>query len=137
MGDSDPALFCRWCRDNPLSHDARCFGVDGDGDPVFMNCFLLPRQLDPESIYQHMTCLMEKILREYDRAPGEPRWCREQLQSSSSSQYLRKKRRWLRWTWVVDLTGFGLKHCDPRTSYKLLKLLQVAYRNRLKRCIVL
>jgi len=33
--------------------------------------------------------------------------------------------------------GFGLKHCDPRTSVALLRLLQVAYRDRLKRCIVL
>lgn len=104
-------LECPRCSQNPLSHDARCFGVDGEGDLVFMNCFALPRDLNPEGIAQHMACVFERSLKKY---PGAKKW-----------------------TWIIDMHGFGVGNLDPRTSIKLLHLLQVAYRGRLKRCIVL
>jgi hypothetical protein len=104
-------LVCPRCSKNPLSHDARCFGVDEEGDLVFMNCFALPRDLNPDGIAEHMTCLFESALKKYPRAK--------------------------QWTWIIDMHGFGVGNLDPRTSIKLLHLLQVAYRGRLKRCVVL
>merc|ERR1712107_69407 len=93
-------MTCPHCAANPLSHDARCFGVDPEGDLVFMNCFALPRNLDPESIEQHMTCLFEQSLKAYPQAR--------------------------KWTWIIDMHGCGLAHLDPRTSMRLLSLLQIA-----------
>jgi len=104
-------LICPRCSVNPLSHDARCFGVDPEGDLVFMNCFALPRDFNPSGIAQHMACVFERSLRAYPLAK--------------------------KWTWIIHMHGFGLKNLDPRTSIKLLHLLQVAYRDRLKRAIVL
>lgn len=104
-------LSCPCCLENPLSHDARCFGVDPEGDIIFMNCFALPRNIDPTGIAQHMTCLFERALQRYPNAK--------------------------KWSWIIDMHGFGIGNMDPRTSIKLLGLLQVSYRGRLKRCIVL
>eukprot|EP00931_Biecheleriopsis_adriatica_P041443 TRINITY_DN23684_c0_g1_i1.p1 TRINITY_DN23684_c0_g1~~TRINITY_DN23684_c0_g1_i1.p1 ORF type:complete len:447 (-),score=61.98 TRINITY_DN23684_c0_g1_i1:27-1367(-) len=104
-------LACPCCAENALSHDARCFGTDLEGDIIFMNCFALPRNMDPTGIAQHMTCLFERALKRYPNAK--------------------------KWTWIIDMHGFGIANMDPRTSIKLLNLLQVSYRGRLKRCIVL
>lgn len=105
------SLVCKCCSADPLSHDARCFGTDPDGDLVFMNCFALPRDMDPTGIAEHMTCAFERALKAHSAAK--------------------------QWTWVIHMHGFGLANLDPRVSVKLLHLLQVAYRGRLKRCIVL
>jgi len=104
-------LTCPCCAENAWSHDARCFGTDPEGDIVFMNCFALPRNLNPTGVAEHMTCLFERALQRFPKAK--------------------------KWTWIIDMHGFGVGNMDPRTSIKLLHLLQVAYRGRLKRCIVL
>jgi len=104
-------LTCRRCSENPQSHDARCFGVDPEGDLVFMNCFALAQDTAPSGIEEHMVCLFERALRAYPAAK--------------------------QWTWIIDMHGFGVGHLDPRTSIALLRLVQVAYRGRLKRCVVL
>ena len=107
---------CPSCAADPLSHDARMFGTDTDGDVVFMNCFALPHDLNPSAIANHMACLFERALHHYPAAPG--------------STELRQ------WTWCIDIHGFGLKHTDPRTSLELLKLLECAYPERLKRMLI-
>jgi len=110
-------LVCATCAADPLSHDARLFGADLDGDVVFSNCFVLPRDTTAAGITEHMICLFERAL---------------QLYPSSDPQRHR------RWSWVLDLNGFGssLRHLDPRTSVALLHLLQTAYRGRLKRIVM-
>lgn len=108
------ACECPSCLANPQSHDARIFGQDGDGDVVCMNCFALPRELSPRTIADHMACLFERALRQFP-APAPA---------------LR------RWTWVIDMHGFGIKHTDPRTSIELLHLLDCAYPERLKLALV-
>merc|ERR1711907_130439 len=110
-------LECETCKANPLSHDARLFGTDADGDLIFSNCFALPHDCSPDAITNHMLCLFERALR--DHPAEEP----EQIR---------------KWSWVIDLHGFGwsMWHLDPRTSVKLLHLLQTAYRARLKRLLI-
>jgi hypothetical protein len=112
----DGALRCTACEANAMSHDARLFGSDADGDFVFANCFALPHDLSPSAITAHMACLFERALQSDTKGStgGAPR----------------------RWSWVIDLYGFGLRHMDPRTSVKLLELMQVAYRGRLKRILI-
>ena len=107
---------CPSCAADPLSHDARMFGTDTDGDAVFNNCFALHRDYNSSAIANHMACLFERALLHY---PAEP-----------SSTELR------RWTWCIDMYGFGLQHTDPRTSLELLKLLECAYPERLKRMLI-
>merc|ERR1712023_86258 len=50
-------LECETCKANPLSHDARLFGTDADGDLIFSNCFALPHDCSPDAITNHMLCL--------------------------------------------------------------------------------
>ena len=107
---------CPLCASNPLSHDARIFGTDADGDGVFMNCFALHRSLNSSGIANHMACLFERALQHYPAASG--------------STELR------RWTWCIDIHGFGLQHTDPRTALQLLNLLECAYPERLKRMLI-
>merc|ERR1719492_732576 len=59
------SLECPYCAANPLSHDARLFGFDSEGDYVFMNCFELPHDISVDSVTRHMTCLLERSLQEY------------------------------------------------------------------------
>merc|ERR1712070_1242135 len=110
-------LECPQCLKDPRAHDARMFGVDPEGDIVFSNCFALPHDLTAAAITDHMMCLFERALRDHPIEPGAPP---------------------RRWSWVIDLHGFGssLRHLDPRTSVKLLPLLQTAYRARLKRLLI-
>ena len=64
-----------------------------------------------------MTCVFELALRRYPgSATTRPR----------------------RFTWVVDIHGFGYlsRHSDPRTSLRLLALLRSGYKGRLKRILV-
>ena len=56
-------LVCATCARDPLSHDARVFGVDPEGDIVFSNCFALPHDTTAEYITDHMVCLFERSLR--------------------------------------------------------------------------
>ena len=92
------------------------FGTYADGDVVLSNCFALHRDYNPSAIANHMACLFERALLHYPAAP--------------SSTELR------RWTWCIDMYGFGLQHTDPRTSLELLKLLEGTYPERLKRMLV-
>jgi len=108
--------LCPACQANPLSHDARMFGTDADGDVVFMNCFALHNDNNPSGIANHMACLFERALLHYPPVPG--------------STDLR------RWTWCIDIHGFGLRHTNPRTSLELLTLLECAYPERLKRMLI-
>jgi len=112
---------CPSCAADPLSHDARMFGTDTDGDVVFMNCFALPHDLNPSAVANHMACLFERALLHFptELHPAAP-----------GSTELRQ------WTWCIDIHGFGLKHTDPRTSLELLKLLECAYPERLKRMLI-
>lgn len=119
------ALTCPTCVADPRSHDARLFGPDGDGDPVMMNCFQLPRDLTPASLDCHMICLFERVLRALPMDPS--------MLVEAEDGHLRVRR----WTWVIDLYGFGVRHSDPRTSRNLITLLQTAYRGRLKRLVLL
>lgn len=109
------SLQCAACLEDPCSHDARFFGTDAEGDLIFSNCFALPRNLSPDAITTHMMCLFERTLR---RHPAPDTGMHR------------------RWSWVIDLYGFGLRHMDPRTSVKLLHLLQTAYRARLKHLLI-
>ena len=106
---------CPSCAEDPLSHDARIFGTDADGDVVFMNCFALPRNLNPSGIANHMACLFERALLHFP---------------CIDSKAVRK------WTWCIDIYGFGIQHTDPRTTLELLKLLEYAYPERLKRMLI-
>ena len=95
------------------SHDARIFGQDGDGDCVIMNCFALSRDYSPRGVSDHLACLFERAIGEFPKeAQGKGR---------------------LRWTWVIDVHGFGLQHTDPRVSLEMVTLLECAYVDRLKR----
>jgi len=112
------SLQCSRCSAEPLSHDARFFGTDADGDPIFMNCFVLPRDLNPDGIVSHMTCLFERSLRRFPRNPDAPGT--------------------RTWTWIIDLFGFSyIRHSDPRTSIGLLKMLQTGYPGRLKHMLLI
>eukprot|EP00928_Gymnodinium_smaydae_P071478 TRINITY_DN55043_c0_g1_i1.p1 TRINITY_DN55043_c0_g1~~TRINITY_DN55043_c0_g1_i1.p1 ORF type:complete len:308 (+),score=35.68 TRINITY_DN55043_c0_g1_i1:61-984(+) len=114
---------CPCCERNPKAHDARLFGFDLDGDYVFMNCFALPQEVSPEGVIRHMTCLIEKALREYPARPityeedGHPR--------------VRT------WTFVFDLHGFGVRYYNPKVTMRLMHLFQLAYRQRVKKMIIL
>jgi len=114
---------CLFCEADPLSHDARLFGFDREGDYVFMNCFELPRDITVDSVERHVICLLERALGEFNdavdvlEADGHPRT--------------------RRWTFIFDLYGFGLRYWDPRVSLRLLDLFQVAHRGRLKKFLVL
>ena len=107
---------CPSCAADPLSHDARMFGTDADGDVAFYNCFALHHDYNSSAIANHMACLFERALLHYPAGP--------------SSTELR------RWTWCIDMYGFGLQHTDPRTSLELLKLLECAYPERLKHMLI-
>ena len=61
---------CPSCAADPLSHDARMFGTDADGDVIFMNCFALHHDNNPNAIANHMACLFERALLHYPAAPG-------------------------------------------------------------------
>lgn len=115
---------CPTCQADPKSHDARIFGADIDGDPVLMNCFQLPRDLTPANLDRHMICLFEKALRDFPNpnAPVDP---------ADGHLHVRK------WTWIIDLYGFGMRHTNPKTTMNLITLLQTAYRGRLKKLILL
>ena len=108
--------ICPSCSANSTSHDARLFGTDAEGDCVFMNCFALPRDLHPKGIANHMACLFERALLHYPATPHS----------------LQRRR----WSWAIDIHGFGIQHTDPRTTYELLKLLETAYPERLKRMVI-
>jgi len=98
------------------SHDARIFGQDGDGDCVIMNCFALSRDYSPRGVSDHLACLFERAIGEFPKeAQGKGR---------------------LRWTWVIDVHGFGLQHTDPRVSLEMVTLLECAYVDRLKRLLI-
>lgn len=71
-----------------------------------------------------MTCLFELALKRWPYTGG---------MTSASYDFPA----WRRWTWIIDMRGFGVANLDPRTSIKLLHLLQVGYRGRLKRAIIL
>ena len=62
-------LVCATCARDPLSHDARVFGVDPEGDIVFSNCFALPHDTTAEYITDHMVCLFERSLRMFPVGP--------------------------------------------------------------------
>ena len=62
-------LVCATCARDPLSHDARVFGVDPEGDIVFSNCFALPHDTPAEYITDHMVCLFERSLRMFPVGP--------------------------------------------------------------------
>lgn len=115
---------CPYCLRDPNSHDARLFGFDREGDFVFMNCFELPRDISVESVTRHMTCLLERALREFP----------DQAQSVLEADGHPKTRQW---TFIFDLHGFGLRYYDPRVTIKLLELFQVVHRGRLKKLMVL
>lgn len=121
------ALVCPTCAADPRSHDARLFGFDADGDPVFMNCFAFPADVTPENITCHMTCLFERALRLAEARGGNPSTCDASLVEEP---------RITKWSWVIDITGFGMRHMDPRTTIQLLELLQVVYRGRLKKMLI-
>merc|ERR1719210_322800 len=123
--DTLTALTCKTCMADPLSHDARVFGADGDGDPIMMNCFQLPRDLTPASLDQHMICLFERALQDFPADPSTP------VDPVDGHARVRQ------WTWIIDLYGFGARHMDPRTSKNLITLLQTAYRGRLKKMVLL
>ena len=108
---------CPLCSSDPLSHDARIFGTDANGDVVLMNCFALPHNLNPSGIANHMACLFERALLHFPPASG--------------STELRQ------WTWCIDVHGFGIRHTDPRTTMELLKLLECAYPERLKKMLII
>ena len=108
--------ICPSCSANSTSHDARLFGTDAEGDVVLMNCFALPRDLHPKGIANHMALLFERALLHYPATPHS----------------LQRRR----WSWAIDTHGFGIQHTDPRTSYELLKLLETAYPERLKRMLI-
>lgn len=107
--------ICTACSTDAFAHDARLFGADGDGDAIFANCFALPRNLHPVGIANHMACLFERALVHYPTLPSGRR---------------------RQWTWCIDIYGFGLRHTDPRTTIELLRLLETAYPERLKRMLV-
>ena len=111
------SLKCSHCAADPRAHDCRIFGADADGDPVIMNGMALPRELSPAGIEEHMTCVFELALRRYPGSATRPP---------------------RRFTWVVDIHGFGYlsRHSDPRTSLRLLALLRSGYKGRLKRILV-
>lgn len=115
---------CPYCVANPLSHDARLFGFDLEGDFVFMNCFQLPHDISVDSVTRHMTCLMESALAEYPSSPSIP------LGDDGHP----KARQW---TFIFDLHGFGLRYYDPRVTLRLLELFQVVHRARVKKFFVL
>ena len=102
------SLKCSHCAVDPRAHDCRIFGSDADGDPVIMNGMALPQELSPAGIEEHMTCVFELALRRYPGSATRPR----------------------RFTWVVDIHGFGYlsRHSDPRTSLRLLALLRSGYK---------
>lgn len=62
-------LVCATCARDPLSHDARVFGVDPEGDMVFSNCFALPHDTTADYITDHMVCLFERSLRMFPVGP--------------------------------------------------------------------
>ena len=93
------------------SHDARIFGQDGDGDCVIMNCFALSRDYSARGVSDHLACLFERAIDEFPKE-GQER---------------------LRWTWVIDVHGFGVQHTDPRVALEMVTLLECAYVDRLKR----
>lgn len=119
------SLVCPTCASDFCSHDARIFGCDCDGDPVMMNCFQLPRDLTPANLDTHMICLFERAMKEFPTPPSG------HLDPLDGHVRVRK------WTWVIDIYGFGVRHTDPRTTRNLITLLQTAYRGRLKKLIVL
>lgn len=109
------SLECPRCLEDALSHDAREFGLDPDGDVVFMNCFALPREISPDGVCDHMACLFERCLKKYPSP----------------------ERGHLKWTWIIDTHGFSLlRYSNPKTSVKLLNLLQSIYPDRLKRLLI-
>jgi hypothetical protein len=118
------SCICPYCVEKPQSHDARLFGFDKEGDFVFMNCFELPRDISVESVTRHMTCLMERALKEYPFLQDAP------LEDDGHPRIRR-------WTFIFDLYGFGLRYYDPRVTLRLLELFQVAYRSRVKKLMVL
>lgn len=91
---------------------ARIFGVDPDGDCVIMNCFALSRDYSARGVSDHLACLFERAIDEF---PTEGR---------------------LRWTWVIDVHGFGVQHTDPRVALEMVTLLECAYVERLKRLLI-
>ena len=110
------SLTCTHCAADPRSHDCRIFGTDAEGDAVIMNGMALPKELSPAGVAEHMTCVFEHALRRFPGSAARPR----------------------KFTWVVDIHGFGYlsRHSDPRTSLKLLSLLRSGYKGRLKRILV-
>lgn len=116
---------CAACAQNPRSHDARIFGVDGDGDVVIMNCFALSQEYTPRGVTDHLACLFERAIDEF----GKPSTA--DAPSSPGSADAR-----LRWTWVIDVRGFGLRHTDPRVSIEIITLLECAYPDRLKKLLI-
>lgn len=118
------SLDCPYCMANPLSHDARLFGFDNDGDFVFMNCFALPRDISVDSVTRHMTCLLDRALKEFPEAPDAPF-------ADDGHPKVRQ------WTYIFDLHGFGMRYYDARVPLRLLELFQVVHRGRLKKMICL
>jgi len=106
---------CPACAGDRSSHDARIFGQDAAGDAVFMNCFALSTEFTPQGVTDHMACLFERAIEHFPPSSEEER---------------------LRWTWVVDVHGFALRHTNPATSIELLQLLECAYPERLKRMLI-
>ena len=101
---------CPTCSREPRAHDARIFGQDGDGDVVIMNCFALSRDYSPSGVSDHLACLFERAIEQYPATEQGRR----------------------RWTWVIDVHGFGLQHTDPRVALEMVTLLESAYPERLK-----
>ena len=100
-----------------------------------MNCFALPQDVTPEHITDHMTCLFEWAL----NITGTQRMREKHDGDVTSPQGfadLIDEPHITRWSWVVDIHGFGFRHLNPRTSIKLLELLQGIYRGRLKRLLI-
>merc|ERR1740121_3435658 len=114
---------CTYCTADPLSHDGRLFGFDREGDYVFMNCFELPHNISPDSVTEHVTCLLERALCEFQEAPA--------VLEADGHPRVRT------WTYIFDLHGFGMRYYDPRVTIRLLELFQVVHRGRLKKFLIM
>lgn len=87
---------CEACAKNPRAHDARIFGVDDDDDVVLMNCFALSRDYTPRGVTDHLACLFERAIDEYEK-PARAVGASPSPDSPGSPDAR------LRWTWVTRL----------------------------------
>jgi len=93
-----------------------------------MNCFALSQEYTSQGVTDHLACLFERAIEDYEK-PSRA------VDDGSSSVPGSPDDR-LRWTWVIDVRGFGLRHTNPRVAIELITLLECAYPERLKKLLV-